>query len=176
MHYSKLTLLTLSALIWVVNIPPAMTAEPDTAGPVAVVQAFNAAVTAREIDAALATLAEGSVQIQLRAMHPGMSDNPPLTGDLRKTWQMVGTILFPASESYDRLVEITGATANGDVATVWTNTSTRTVRKGGTAPTDMLFTEVYLLVYKQGRWQIAAIADNRAGSKIAEMSATAGGQ
>jgi hypothetical protein len=166
MHYLRFTAMTLAAVLWVASIPAVIAAEQNTDGPAATVQAFNAAVTARDIDAALASLAEGSVQIQLRPVHPGMGDTPPLTGDLRKNWQMVGAILFPASESYDRLVEITSQTESGDVATVWTNTRSRTVRKGTTSASENAFTEAYLLVQKDGNWLIAAIADNRTPDNI----------
>jgi len=131
----------------------------------AVVSDFNAAVTARDVDAIMATLAEGSVQIQLRPMHPGMPDNPRLTGDLRKNWQMVAAILFPASDAYERKATITDVVVNGDVATVWTDTRSHTQRTGK-EPLHRQFTEVYLLVKKDDRWQIATIADNRQPGNI----------
>ena len=113
------------------------------------------------METAMDTLAEGSVQFQLRAVHPGMSDNPPLTADLRTTWQTVGAILFPMSDVYERKATVTEALAIGEVATVWANTTTHTVRKGKDEPMDLAFTEVYLLVLKPDGWKIAGIADNR---------------
>jgi len=130
-------------------------------GPEDIVMAFNAAVTARNVDAIMDHLAEGSVQIQLRAAHPGMSDNPPLTADLRKNWQMVGTVLFKISKVYERTADITGATVDGEVATVWANTHTHTQRADMDEPVNRNFSEVYLLVLKNDQWLIAAIADNR---------------
>jgi len=145
---------------------PAHAADQVENGPVAVVRALNEAISARDSDAIMANLAEGSVQIQLRAAHPGMSDNPPLTADLRKNWEMVAAILFPASEVYERNVEITASTVDGEVATVWANTHTHTVRKGVEEPMDLHFSEVYLLVLKNDRWQVAVVADNRQPDNI----------
>jgi ketosteroid isomerase-like protein len=138
--------------------------EADQAA--AVVGAFNAAITARDVEAVMATLADGSVQFQLRAVHPGMSDNPPLTADLQTTWKTVGAILFPMSDVYERKSEIASVTAIGDVATVWAETKTHTVRKGKSAAMNLEFTEVYLLVKKSGEWKIAGIADNRQPDNI----------
>lgn len=137
---------------------PLSAADSD---PAAVVQKFNAAITARDIDTALEQLAEGSVQFQLRAIHPGMSDNPPLTADLRVTWQTVGAILFPMSDVYERTAAVTTVEADGDVATVWANTTTHTLRKDKEEPMDLAFSEVYLLIKKPDGWKIAGIADNR---------------
>jgi ketosteroid isomerase-like protein len=140
---------------------PLSAADSDPNDPAAVVQEFNAAITAGDIDTALEKLAEGSVQFQLRAVHPGMSDNPPLTADLRVTWQTVGAIVFPMSDVYERVATVTAVEADGDVATVWADTTTHTVRKGKAEPMDLAFSEVYLLVKKQDGWKIAGIADNR---------------
>jgi ketosteroid isomerase-like protein len=145
---------------------PLSASDIDSNDAVAVVQEFNAAITARDIDTAVATLAEGSVLFQLRAVHPGMSDNPPLTADLRVTWQTVGKILFPMSDAYERVATITAVEADGDIATVWADTTTHTVRKGKEEPMDLAFSEVYLLVRKQDSWKIAGIADNRKPDSI----------
>jgi ketosteroid isomerase-like protein len=160
MAHRKISFSGLVALGLAIAFSSPATAE-DQLDPVATVKLFNSAVTARDMDTAMATLAEGSVQIQLRAVHPGMSDDPPLTGDLTKTWQMVAAIVFPMSEAYSRTVEITSSTEDGDVATVWANTTTRTDRKDKSEPMVLQFSEVYLLVKKSGQWRIAAVADNR---------------
>jgi ketosteroid isomerase-like protein len=133
---------------------------------VATVERFNAAITARDVDAIMATLADGSVQFQLRAVHPGMSDNPPLTADLAATWKAVAAILFPMSDVYERKAVITAAQAQGDIATVWADTTTHTLRKGNTEPMNLAFSEVYLLIKKPDGWKIAGIADNRKPDNI----------
>jgi ketosteroid isomerase-like protein len=138
----------------------------DAADAAATVEQFNAAVSARDMDKAMEALADGSVQFQLRAVHPGMSDNPPLTADLAGMWQTVAAILFPMSDAYERKVEIADVRAMGDVATVWTTTATHTVRKNKADSMDLEFTEVYLLVKKPDGWKIAAIADNRQPDNI----------
>jgi ketosteroid isomerase-like protein len=144
-------------------IQPAIAANDEAS---AVVEKFNAAITARDTETAMTTLADGSVQFQLRAVHPGMSDTPPLTADLKATWQAVAAILFPVSDVYERKVDITQSHVLGEIATVWTNTTTHTVRKGEAEPMDLEFTEVYLLVKKPDGWKIAGIADNRKPDNI----------
>jgi ketosteroid isomerase-like protein len=144
---------------------PALADEQADAA-AAAVTSFNAAITARDMDTALGLLAEGSVQFQLRPVHPGMSDNPPLTADLPGTWKAVAGILFPMSEVYERTASVTQATALGEVATVWTDTTTRTMRKDKTEPMELNFSEVYLLVKKPDGWKIAGVADNRKPDNI----------
>ena len=129
--------------------------------PEEVVLRFNQAITERDMDTAMAQLADGSVQIQLRAAHPGMSNNPPLTADLHKNWQMVGAILFPTTDAYSREVTVTSEQFDGELATVWTDTVTTTHRKNVAEPMVLAFSELYLLVKKEGQWKIAAAADNR---------------
>ena len=145
---------------------PAHADHQSDAGARAVVEDFNTAITARDMDTALALLAEGSVQFQLRALHPGMSDSPPLTADLNDTWKAVAGSLFTISESYERVANISQAHAQGYIATVWTNTTTRTVGKDNGEPMELSFSEVYLLIKKPGGWKIAGIADNRKPDNI----------
>ncbi len=147
------------------GIPAALADDADPAADV--VRQFNAAIGARDMDAALATLAEGSVALQLRAVHPGMSDNPPLTAELKKNWQMVAAILFPTTNAYTREVTVTHATLVGDIATIWTDTITRTDRKNQAGAMELSFSEVYLLVKKADGWRIAVVADNRQPDNIA---------
>lgn len=142
------------------------TSADEAQDPAGVVRQFNAAITERDIDAALATLAEGSVQMQLRAVHPGMSENPPLTADLPTMWKTVAAVLFQISESYTRSADISESTADGEIATVWANTTTRTKRKDKDEATERSFSEVYLLVKKDGSWKIAAMADNRSRDNV----------
>jgi len=155
-----------------VAVAAALVLQPVTGfsgtDPVTTVVDFNKAVTDRDMDAALAELAEGSVQIQLRAVHPGMSDNPPLTADLITMWKAVAAILFPVSKSYERTAIVTDENTVGEVATVWADTTTVTVsNKEGKEPLVISFSEVYLVVKKDGEWKIATIADNRGTDDIA---------
>ncbi len=160
-HLTGITRLAALALL---GAAPLLTQAAD--GPADVVKAFNAAITARDLDAALARLAAGGVVIQLRPAHPGMPAEPPLTGDLVKTWQMVGAILYPSTDAYARVPEITGITEQGEIATVWADTTTTTRRKNVAEPMVLNFSEVYLLVKKGGEWKIAVNADNRAPDTI----------
>jgi hypothetical protein len=159
------TLLLIAAGAVVFNLP-LISFAADDASPAQVVTTFNAAVTARDMDTALAQLAEGSVQFQLRAAHPGMSDNPPLTSGLKQTWQTVAAILFPSTDAYARTVEVTDTRIDGEIATVWTNTRTTTQRKKVAESMVLEFTELYLLVGKSDGWKIAGIVDNRQPDSI----------
>lgn len=126
-----------------------------------VVEAFNAAINDRNVDAMAATLAEGGVQLTLRPAHPGMPADMPLSSDLQGTWRTVGAVLFSTTESYQREIEVTSSIEDGDLATVWANTTTTSVRKSGDEPMVMNFSELYMLVKKKGTWKIAVYADNR---------------
>lgn len=137
------------------------------ADPAAVVTEFNTAITERDLDRALACLAEGGVQLQLHAAHPGLSANQGLTADLINSWRMVGTILFPATDAYERRAAITAVEASGDLATVWTLTRTESHRKRATQPAVQEFSEVYVLVRQQGEWKIALQAANRQPDDLA---------
>ena len=159
--------LTIAILTMTLFGQASFAADTETDAAVDAVRGFNAAIGARDMDAALAFLAEGSVALQLRAVHPGMSDNPPLTADLRKNWQMVAAILFPTTNAYVREVTVTNATADGEVATVWVDTTTRTDRKNESETMALKFSEVYLLVKKSDGWKIAVVADNRQPDNIA---------
>ena len=138
----------------------------DANTPEETVLAFNEAIAKRDTAAIQAALAEGSVQIQLRPAHPGMPEDPPLTGDLKKTWEVVAAILFPSTESYIREIDVTQSYSDGEVATVWVNTTTHTQRKQVAESMVLTFSEVYMLVKKDNQWKIAVIADNRAPDNI----------
>lgn len=154
------TIVLLLATLGLMSISGAVTA--GDAGPAAVVTRFNQAITEQDLDTALEQLADGSVHFQLRPSHSGMGDGDiPLTVDLRQSWQMVGTLLFSATAAYTRSAEILSVEEYGDIATIWTNTSTETLSKNNEAPINLQFSEVYLLVKKDGAWKIAANADNR---------------
>jgi hypothetical protein len=116
--------------LMIVSLFTCLPAQADeSADAAAVVERFNAAVTARDMETAMDTLADGSVRFQLRAVQPGMSNTPPLTADLRGTWKAVAGILFPMSESYERRLRrrpssATRAEPNSQIA-------------GGTGTTDL---------------------------------------
>lgn len=134
--------------------------EPATDGPATVVESFNRAVTDRDMDRLLAHFAAGGVQYNLRPSHGGLQAGP-LTTDLDARWSMIGPVLFSATRSYTRDVEVIDVRAAGDLATVWAKVRTETVlASDGKASTEN-FTEVYLLVRTADGWRIAGIADNR---------------
>jgi hypothetical protein len=135
----------------------------DAAGePAAVVNAFNAAVTARNLDKTLAYLIAGGVQFNLRPAHTGLGGAPQgVSTDLRAHWSTVGSLLFTATKSYSRKVEIIDSRVADDIATVWTKTNTETVRGDKPEASKDSFVEVYLLLRKDGQWKISAVADSR---------------
>jgi len=157
------------ALVLLAGSLPARAAPP--AGPAAdaaaVVTAFNAAISARNLEKAVAHLAPGGVQFSLKPAHTGMGGGQVgLTTDLRAHWSMIGPVLFSATKSYSRDVAILDARAEGEVATVWTVTRTTTARADGAAPRTDEFREIYLLVRTEGTWRIGAVADARAPSDV----------
>ena len=139
-------------------------AEPaDVSHPAArAIVEFNDSVTNRDMDRAMALLAEGSVQYQIHPAHPGMSEEQPLTADMTAMWKTVAAILFPSTDSYERQIEITDIRVDGELATVWTQTKTITQRKGKDEPMVLEFSEIYFLVNKNDSgWLIAGNASNR---------------
>ncbi|MAF84608.1 MAG: hypothetical protein QGH93_06600 [Gammaproteobacteria bacterium] len=136
-------------------------------GPEDTIIAFNAAFMAKDKEAAIATLAQGGAQFTLRSQH---EDAPPdsLQSEIAGYWTLIAPVLFASTSSYQREVEILAARADGDVATVWTNTRTTSTRLGSAEADLNAFTEVYLLIKTPDGWKIAAIADNRQATKLAE--------
>ena len=123
---------------------------------------FNQAVTDREMDTAMALLADGGVQFHLHPAHPGMSEDHPLTEDMTTMWKTVSAILFPTTDAYERIVEVADVRADGELAVVWTQTTTITHRKGKAEPMRLEFSEMYFLVNKDNSgWKIAGTATNR---------------
>lgn len=138
---------------------PSADAETEVADRV---RAFNAEVTARNLDGALSLLAPGSVQFVRGASHADMGETDDrLAQDLTTQWQVVGAVLFSSTESYERSVEVTSVEADGDVATVWTRTRTETTQAAGAPPAVLEFSEVWLLLRLKGEWKIAGLANNR---------------
>ena len=158
----RIFIVALLSILWSLT-GPLQAAEP---GPADVVKTFNTAVSERDMDTAMEQLADGGVVLQLRPAHPGMPENPPLTGDLVKTWELVGAILFPSTDAYSRAPEITEVTEIGEIATVWADTTTTTHRKNVAEPMVLNFSEMYVLVKKNEAWKIAVIGDNRQPDNI----------
>ncbi len=133
----------------------------EAPGPEETVLAFNRAVTASDMVALLGFIPEGAVQFQIRPAHAGGELSSSLTTDLETHWRGVGPLLFSATGAYRRTPVVTASTVDGAVATVWTQTTTETVDRSGDTRRNS-FSEVYLLLKKDGKWQIAGVADNRA--------------
>ena len=133
----------------------------DRAAPADVVSDFNESITRQDRDAAMALLADGSVQFNLRSSHADMGEQEGLTQDLHGLWAVVTSLLFNTLESYERTVEVTDEHVAGDVATVWTDTRTETLARDASAPSVLEFSEVYLLLRLEGEWRIAGVANNR---------------
>ena len=157
----SLTAILLFIILFATTAPAA---EP---GPADVVKAFNSAITERKLDAALAHFASGSVQYTLRAAHAGVpTGDAGITSDLKAHWSMIGPVVIGATASYKRVPEILDSRVDGDLATVWAQTSSESVDRNGKVQQSK-FSEVYLLVKTAGGWQIGAMADNRGTSALA---------
>ncbi|MGI9343209.1 MAG: hypothetical protein ACR2QV_10170 [Gammaproteobacteria bacterium] len=154
-------LLCLAALSATGLAPAAIAADEDHPAAQAILE-FNHAVTTRDMNTAMALLADGGVQFHLHPAHPGMADDPPLTEDMAAMWNTVSAILFPTTDAYERKIEIIDVHADGELAVVWTQTQTVTHRKGKDKPMVLDFSEMYLLVNKNDTgWRIAGTATNR---------------
>lgn len=131
------------------------------------VQAFNQALSKHNLDAALALIANGSVQFTLRSAHSDIPSAGPgsVTSDLKAHWSTIGPVVFGSTTIYSRIPQVVNSRIDGDLATVWTNTATETVGKNGSKRTDS-FSEVYMLVHTASGWQIGAVADNRGANKV----------
>jgi hypothetical protein len=146
--------------------------------PAETVQAFNQALSEHDMKAALALIANGSVQFTLRSAHSDIPSAGPgsVTGDLKAHWSAIGPVVFGSTTAYNRTPNVTNTRVDGDLATVWTDTATETVGKNGSKRSDS-FSEVYLLVHTASGWQIGAVADNRGANKInAAAPAASGGK
>lgn len=135
----------------------------STAAPEAVVREFNAAISARELDTALAHLEPGAVNFNFGSAHsftaaPGMKE--PLTSDLALHWRTITPVLYGTSRSYARSVEAVTTHVDGALAVVWARMRTVTEPTTGSA-TSREFSETYLLRLDAGQWRIAGIASSR---------------
>jgi hypothetical protein len=146
--------------------------------PAETVQAFNQALSKHDLNAAMALVANGSVQFTLRSAHNDIPSAGPgsVTGDLKAHWNAIGPVVFGSTAAYNRTPKITSSQIDGDLATVWTSTATETVGKNGGKRSDS-FSEVYMLVHTASGWQIGAVADNRGANKVnAAAPAASGGK
>ncbi len=144
----------------------ALPAHADGNEPKDTVIAFNAAFAAKDKDAVIAVLAQGGAQFTLRSTHDTAPES--LQSEISGYWTLIAPVLFASTSSYQRNIEILDTRADGDVATVWTKTSTNSTRLGQTKPDLNTFTEMYMLVKTADGWKIAAIADNRQATTLVD--------
>ena len=167
MRRAFLTALT-SLIVILAWVPQGTAATGDASHPAAAaIIEFNKAVTDRDMDTAIALLAEGGVQYNLHPAHPGMPLDHPLTEDMTTMWKTVSPILFATTDGYERIIEIEAVHADGELAVVWTKTKTITHRKDKEEPMVLEFSEMYFLVNKDDTgWLIAGTATNRPVDEI----------
>jgi ketosteroid isomerase-like protein len=167
-HAATICLATL-ALVMLASPAPASA----QAAPADTVQAFNAAITGRDLAKATGYFADGAVQFTLRPAHAGMAASAPqgLSMDLKAHWTQVGSLLFSVTSKYLRTPAIIDTRVEGDLATVWTQVDTETLERNAKEPRVERFAEVYLMVRKDGKWLIAGVADNRGATRAGELPA-----
>lgn len=167
--------ITLSAILLfgAAGSPALQAAERN---PAETVQAFNQALSKQDLNAAMALIANGSVQFTLRSAHSDIpsAGSGSVTGDLKAHWSAIGPVVFGSTSAYTRTPKVTSTQVDGDLATVWTNTATESVGKNGGKRSDS-FSEVYMLVRTAGGWRIGAVADNRGANKV-NAAVPAGGK
>ncbi|MBV6417211.1 MAG: hypothetical protein CMLOHMNK_01850 [Steroidobacteraceae bacterium] len=152
------TLLIAASLVTNTAFSAEATAPPET-----VVRAFNDAISAQRLDAALATLAQGAVKFNFGSAHqfsgaPGATE--PLTSDLAALWRTVAPVLHSANKRYRREVISATTHVDGPLATVWAQVRTTTEARGGKRST-LEFAESYILRLADGEWRIAGVANAR---------------
>lgn len=153
----------LAACLTLIGLFAAPVQAADAGHPVAqVVSDFNAALSKLNVDGALALVADGGVQFQLRPAHPGMPLDHPLTEGMVELWQTASAILLPNTASYTRKITIKNIVVDGELAVVWTDTHVETLMKKAAAPRVHDFSEMYFLINKDNTgWKIAGAATNR---------------
>lgn len=163
MRYAIVSRLAFAALCLAGLNQPGIAGQP--AGPEATVHQFNAAITARNMDAMMELLLDGGVQFNLRPSHESVPDQG-VTSELIPRWSMVGPVLFGATSAYTREVNTLDVRQMGEIATVWVRVQTTTVQRSDKAVSNDEFTEVYLLANTPQGWRIAGVADNRQPDNI----------
>jgi hypothetical protein len=131
----------------------------------ATVLGFNGAFAGKDIEQVAAWLVEGGVQFELAPAHAGTSQ--ALAQEIRAKWYGVTPILFAATGSYSRSVEILDSRVAPDMATVWARVTSRTRLSESAEPSVRAFNEVYLLVRTPQGWRIGAMINDRATDKLA---------
>jgi ketosteroid isomerase-like protein len=150
---------------------PAAAARPVAAAnaaadrtPDGAVRAFNAALSERHLDEALALLVPGAVTFHLEPAHAFAAPRPgeatPLTSDLTAHWRTVAPLLYSTHRVYLRQVDEATVHADGRLAMVWARVRTRSEPHRGT-PSLLVFSETYLLRLDDGHWRIAGVAQSR---------------
>ncbi len=152
----------LLCLLPVVAVAADAIAPPPS--PEQVVREFNAALSERRLDAALATLQKGAVNFNLESAHrftgAAAGAAEPLTVDLATHWKTVAPVLYATHRRYLREVDAATTHLDGPLAVVWTRLRTRAEPlKGG--PTLLVISETYQLHLEAGQWRIVSIANSR---------------
>ena len=145
--------------------PAAATNTATDQTPDGAVRAFNAALSERRINDALALLVPGAVNFQLEPAHAFAAPQPgstamPLTSDLATHWRTVAPVLYSTNQVYRRQVDEATVHADGRLAMVWARVRTRAEPLRGT-PSLLVFSETYLLRLDDGHWRIAGVAQSR---------------
>ena len=173
---------TITLLLLALASPSMATESAGDRTPEEALRAFNAALSQRQLDAALALLLPGAVNFNLAPAHafiapasasasaaptaaPRAGNAPPpaepLTADLATHWRTVAPLLYATQKVYLRQVDEATVHVDGRIATVWARVRTRAEPRQGT-PSLLVFSESYLLRLDDGHWRIAAIAQSRA--------------
>jgi hypothetical protein len=160
MNHTTLYKIIIHAITLAAWAPLISHADENKSAPEATVLAFNQAFADSDSEALVALLAEGGSQFTLRASHAGINPEK-LTAEITAHWSVIAPVVFAATEKYTRQAKITDSQVEGDVASIWANISTESVRLGTDEVSKETFSEFYLVIKTADGWKIAAIADNR---------------
>jgi hypothetical protein len=139
----------------------------------AAVLGFNGAFAEKDIEQIAAYLVEGGVQFELAPAHAGTPQ--ALAQEIRAKWYGVTPILFAATGTYTRSVEILDSRVAPEMATVWARVTSRTQLSESAEPSVRAFNEVYLLVRTPQGWKIGAMINDRATDGLSMAPAQASG-
>lgn len=135
----------------------------------ATVLGFNGAFADKDIERIAAYLVEGGVQFELAPAHAGVPQG--LAQDIREKWYGVTPILFAATGTYSRTVEILDSHVAPDMATIWAKVTSQTRLSEAAEPSIRTFNEVYLLVRTPQGWKIGAMMNDRATDRLSVQPA-----
>ncbi len=135
-----------------------------------VVLDFNAAFANEDEEGLINTMVDGGVQFTIKSAHAGV-DPKGLTENLPEYWSGIIPVIFKMTRSYTRTANIIDSRVEGDIATIWADIETHSVRILIGTEKRQSFKEAYFVIRTDQGWKIAAIMDTRETTKLEDQPA-----